>query len=279
MIIDMSGKVVLVTGASQGLGETIAVEFAKCRADVVVNYTSHPTKDVSDQNEVSQMMANLYVSQKEKAQNVVERIVKLGQKSMPIECDVSDSNEVRAMFSKTIDEFGRIDVLVNNAAVNPKRPEGKTPIYRITDDEWNLVLDTNLKGAFNCTREALNVMLRQKSGSIVNISSASAHTGNGAPVGAPYCISKAGIICLTKAAALDVASMGIRINAVAPGPIEGPTNQRNPAEVNAAMANSIPMKRIGKREEIAHAVIFLASELSGFTTGETLNLSGGWYMP
>jgi NAD(P)-dependent dehydrogenase (short-subunit alcohol dehydrogenase family) len=121
-------------------------------------------------------------------------------------------------------------------------------------------------------------MVNQKFGSIVNISSMSGLTGNGAPVGAPYCVSKAGIICLTKAAALDLATLGIRINAVAPGPIEGPTNLRNTPEVNAAMANKIPLKRIAKPEEIAYAVIFLASDLSGNTTGETININGGWYV-
>jgi 3-oxoacyl-[acyl-carrier protein] reductase len=278
MLIDMSGKVVLVTGASQGLGETIAFEFAKSHADVVVNYVEHCTKDPEGGNEVRELVARAYEPQREKAENLVGRIKALGQKAIAIECDVSKSNEVRQMVKQIVDQFGRIDVLVNNAAVNPKRPEGKTPIYKITDEEWDLVIDVNLKGVFNCTREVLAIMLKQKSGSIVNIASSSAHTGNGAPVGAPYCISKAGIICLSKAAALDLASMGIRVNSVAPGPIAGPNNLRNPPEVNAAMAQAIPLKRIAKPEEIAYAAIFLASEYSGFTTGETLNVNGGSYL-
>ena len=256
MIVDMKGKVVLVTGASQGLGETIAIEFGKCQADVVVNYNS----------------------QKDKAEDVAERIRKVGPKALAIKSNVANSVEVRGMIQEILHRFGRIDILVNNAAVNPKRPEGKTPIYKISDEEWDFVMGINLKGTFICTREVLNVMINQKSGSIVNISSSSGLTGNGAPVGAPYCISKAGMICLTKAAALDLASMGIRINAVAPGPIEGPNNLRNTPEVNAAMASKIPLKRIAKPEEIAYAVIFLASELSGNTTGETLNINGGWYV-
>jgi 3-oxoacyl-[acyl-carrier protein] reductase len=256
MIIDMTGKTVLVTGASQGLGETIAIEFGKCHADVVVNYNS----------------------QKEKAENVVERIKELGQNAAAIKCNVADNAQVKKLVEKVINQFGRIDVLVNNAAVNPKRTAGKIPIFKITDEEWDFVMDVNLKGTFNCTREVLNVMIKQKSGTIVNISSLAGLTGDGAPVGAPYCISKAGIICLTKVAALDLASLGIRVNAVAPGPIEGPTNLRNPPEVNAAMANKIPLKRIAKPEEIAYAVIFLASDLSANTTGETLNINGGWYV-
>ena len=257
MNVDMSGKVVLVTGASQGLGEIIATEFGKVRADVVVNYGS----------------------QKEKAEAVAEKIRGFDQRAVAMQCNVADSSEVNVMVKKVIDDFGRIDVLVNNAAVNPKRPEGKTPIYEISDEEFEFVMGVNLKGTFNCTREVLNVMLKQGTGSVVNVSSTSGHMGNGAPVGAPYCISKAGIICLTKAAALDVAAKGIRVNAVAPGPIEGPTNLRNTPEVNKAMADKIPMKRIAKREEVAWAVIFLASDLSGITTGETLNVNGGWYMP
>lgn len=257
MNVDMSRKVVLVTGASQGLGETIAIEFGRVQADVVVNYSS----------------------QTEKAEAVAEKIRGFGRKAVSYKCNVADSAAVKEMVQKVVDEFGRVDVLVNNAAINPKRAEGKTPIYEISDEEFDLVMGINLKGAFNCTREVLRVMLKQGAGSIVSISSTSGHLGNGAPVGAPYCISKAGIICMTKAAALDMAAKGIRINAVAPGPIAGPTNLRNPPEVNKAMAEKIPMKRIAKPEEVAYAVIFLASELSGITTGETINVNGGWYMP
>lgn len=255
-MIDMTGKKILVTGASQGLGETIAIEFAKCHGDVVVNYNS----------------------QQNKAEDVAKRIRKLGQEALVIKCNVASSAEVKRMVSEILDRFGRIDVLVNNAAVNPKRPEGKTLVYDITEEEWDFVMGINLKGTFNCTREVLKVMIKQESGSVINISSMSGLTGNGAPVGAPYCISKAGIICLTKAAAMDVAGKGIRVNSVAPGPILGPTNLRNTPEVNRAMAEKIPMKRIAKPEEIAYAVIFLASDLSGITTGATLNVNGGWYM-
>jgi 3-oxoacyl-[acyl-carrier protein] reductase len=257
MNIDLSGKVALVTGASQGLGETIALEFAKSNASVVL----------------------LYRSQKQKAEDVSDRINRSGRKALPLQCDVSKSDEVQKAAGKVLDRFGRIDILVNNAAVNPKRQEGKTPIYEISDDEWDHVMSVNLKGAFNCTREVLKIMLAQGAGSIINISSLSGQLGNGAPVGAPYCISKAGMICMTKCAALDVASKGIRINTVAPGPIEGPTNLRNTPEVNAAMANKIPLKRIAKPEEIAYAVLFLASDFSADTTGQTLNINGGWYMP
>jgi 3-oxoacyl-[acyl-carrier protein] reductase len=256
MIIDMKGKTVLVTGASQGLGETIAIEFAKCGADVVVNYNS----------------------QQDKAEDVAKSIRSLGQKALAIKCNVASSAEVKRMVEEILHSFSRIDVLVNNAAVNPKRPEGKTPVYKITEEEWDFVMGINLKGTFNCTREVLNVMVKQKSGSIINISSMSGLTGNGAPVGAPYCVSKAGLVCLTKAAAMDVAEKGIRVNSVAPGPISGPTNLRNSPEVNRAMAEKIPMKRIAEPEEIAYAVIFLASDLSGITTGQTLHVNGGWYM-
>jgi 3-oxoacyl-[acyl-carrier protein] reductase len=257
VIADMTDQVVLVTGASQGLGEIIAIEFARNNADVVVHYNSQP----------------------QKAEDVVRRINETGREALAVRCNIADSEQVRRMVSQALDHFGRIDVLVNNAAVNPKDPKGKTPIYRISDEEWDLVIDVNLKGTFNCTREVLKVMLEQKRGSIVNIASASGQTGNGAPPGAPYNVSKAGIMCLTKCAALDVASQGIRVNTVAPGPIEGPTSLRNPPEVNRAMAEKIPLKRIGKREEVAYAVVFLASDLSSNTTGETFNINGGWYMP
>jgi len=257
MIVDMTDKVVLVTGASQGLGEVIAIEFARNNADVVVHCNSQPTK----------------------ADNVVRRIKEIGRQALSIRCNIADNEQVRHMVTQVLDHFGRIDVLVNNAAVNPKDPKGRTPIYNISDEELDLVIDVNLKGTFTCTREVLKVMLEQKRGSIVNIASASAYTCNGGPPGAPYSISKAGIMCMTKCAALDVASQGIRVNTVAPGPIEGPTNLRNTPEVNQAMAEKIPLKRIGKREEIAYTVIFLASDLSNNTTGATFDVNGGWYMP
>ena len=257
MKVDMSGKVVLVTGASQGLGETVAMEFAKSGADLAI----------------------VYNSQADKAEKVSRAIGEQGSRVLCVRCDVSDSSQVNAMVRQVIDEYGKIDVLVNNAAVNPKKVEGKTPVYEITDDEWEWVLSVNLRGAFFCSREVLPDMIRRQSGTIVNISSLSGQVGNGAPVGAPYCVSKAGMICLTKSTALDVARFGIRVNAVAPGPFEGPTNRKNTPEVNAAMAAKIPLGRIAKPEEIAYAVIFLASELSGSTTGQTLSINGGWYMP
>jgi len=257
VIVNMSDKVVLVTGASQGLGEIIAIEFARNNANVVVHCNSQP----------------------DKAEDVVRRIKETGREALAICCNIADSEQVRRMVAQVLDHFGRIDVLVNNAAVNPKDPKGRTPIYNISDEELDLVIDVNLKGTFTCTREVLKVMLEQKRGSIVNIASASAYTCNGGPPGAPYSMSKAAIICLTKCAARDVASQGIRVNTVAPGPIEGPTNLRNTPEVNQAMAEKIPLKRIGKREEIAYTVIFLASDLSNNTTGATFDVNGGWYMP
>jgi 3-oxoacyl-[acyl-carrier protein] reductase len=257
MNIDMSGKIVLVTGASQGLGETIAIEFAKSGADLAI----------------------VYNSQADKAEKVSRVIGELGSRVLCVRCDVSDSSQVGTMIRKVINEFGKIDVLVNNAAVNPKKARGKTPVYEITNDEWEWVLSVNLTGAFFCSREVLPDMIQRRSGTIVNISSLSGQVGNGAPVGAPYCVSKAGMICLTKSTALDVARFGIRVNAIAPGPFEGPTNRKNTPEVNAAMAAKIPLGRIAKPEEIAYAVIFLASELSGSTTGQTLSINGGWYMP
>jgi 3-oxoacyl-[acyl-carrier protein] reductase len=130
MIIDMKGKVVLVTGASQGLGETIAIEFAKCHADVVVNYNS----------------------QQSRAEDVAKRIRSLGQKALAIKCNVAHSVEVKSMVEEILSSFKRIDVLVNNAAVNPKRPEGKTPVYKITEEEWDFVMGVNLKGTFNCSQ-------------------------------------------------------------------------------------------------------------------------------
>ena len=257
MLVDMTDKVVLVTGASQGLGEIIAMEFARNNADVAVHYNSQPAK----------------------AENVVSGINKIGRKALSVRCNIADNEQVQHMVKQVLDHFGRIDVLVNNAAVNPKDPKGKIPIYRISAEELDLVIDVNLKGTFNCTREVLKVMLEQKGGSIVNIASSSAYTCNGGPPGAPYNMSKAAIICLTKCAARDVAAQGIRVNTVAPGPIEGPTNLRNPPEVNRALVEKIPLKRLGKREEIAYAVIFLASELSINTTGATFDVNGGWYMP
>ncbi|MBN1834871.1 MAG: SDR family oxidoreductase, partial [Spirochaetales bacterium] len=186
MKVDMSGKVVLVTGASQGLGESVAIEFARSGADLAI----------------------VYNTQADKAQRVSRLIGELGSRVLSVRCDVSNPKQVSAMVRRVMDELGTVDVLVNNAAVNPKKPEGKTPVYEISDDEWEWVLSVNLKGAFLCSREVLKGMIQRRSGSIVNVSSLSGQVGNGAPVGAPYCVSKAGMICLTKSTALDVARFG-----------------------------------------------------------------------
>jgi len=257
MNIDLTGKVVLITGASGGLGKCLAIEFAKCNASIIVHYNTNIKK----------------------AHEVVNEIQRNGQKCFAINCDITDYKEVEKMVKEILSRFGRIDVLVNNAAVNPKDPKGKTPIYEISEEEWDLVIDTNLKGSFICTKWVLKEMLKQGRGSIVNISSTAGIMGNGSPVGAPYSISKAGMICLAKAAAKDVASKGIRINNIAAGPFKGPTNQKNSPETNRAMAEKIPLKRIAEPEEIAYGVIFLASDLAANITGETLNINGGWYMP
>lgn len=246
--MELEGKVALVTGAAQGIGKAIALTLAKNGADIVVS-------DI-----------NL-----EKAQETSKEIEAMGRKSIAIKVDVSKYEEVEKMIEKIISEFGRIDILVNNAGITRDKL-----ILRMTEEDWDAVVNVNLKGTFNCTKAAIRHMSKQKSGKIVNIASVSGEMGN--PGQANYSASKAGVIGFTKTIAREFAQRGINVNAIAPGYIETPMTDVLPEKVKEELKKMIPLERLGKPEDIAQAVLFLVSEASSYITGHVLNVNGGLYM-
>lgn len=250
---NLEGKVALVTGSGRGLGEDIALTMAKMGMNLVIN-------DVMEEN----------------ANAVAKKIAALKQKAIVCPQDISDSKAVKAMVKQAMDIFGRIDVLVNNAGISPKKAGGKVPVYEIEDKEWDRVFAINLRGAFYCLREVAKEMMKVRSGSIVNIASISARTGDSGPAGAHYSASKAGLVNLTKSSARELVSYNIRVNAVAPGTIDTPLRRLSSRETDDAMRREIPMGRFASVEEITNTVIFLISDESSYITGVTLDVNGGW---
>ncbi len=250
---NLEGQVALITGSGRGLGEGIALEMGRKGMNIIVN-------DVIEQN----------------ANAVAELIRDMGGDAI-VHCgDISNSEDVKTMVDRALDEFGKIDVLVNNAGISPKKDGGKVPVYEIEDEEWHRVFGVNLAGAFFCLREVSKAMMKARSGSIVNIASISAKTGNSGPAGAHYSASKAGMICLAKAAARELAPYHIRVNTVAPGVINTPMRKLSSAETNEDLMKQIPLGRFGEISEIVNVVIFLASDASSYITGETMDVNGGW---
>jgi len=245
----LKGKVALVTGGSRGIGKAIALSLAKNGANVVVNYSGN----------------------EKAAQKVVEEITALGVKAIAYKANVSSSDEVAALVKNTVDEFGSIDILVNNAGITR---DGL--LLRMKDADWDAVIDTNLKGVFNCIKAAAKFMTRQRNGRIINISSVVGQIGN--PGQMNYVAAKAGVLGLTKTAAKELASRNITVNAIAPGFIETDmTNELN-EQIRNSMLTNIPLQSFGQPEDIANAVVFLATDASRYITGQTINVDGGLVM-
>jgi 3-oxoacyl-[acyl-carrier protein] reductase len=256
MDLNLNDKVAIVTGGGRGIGEAICLAFANEGAHVVVSDV-----DFTTANEVS------------------ERIKAIGRRSIPVQADVSNLGDVTRMMESVMKEFGRIDILVNNAGISPKKEGGQTLTWEILSEEWDKVMGVNLKGTLFCSQQALKYMLPQRKGSIVNIASIAGKQSYGPmPTGAHYNVSKAGVINFTQRLASEVASYGIRVNAIAPGKIETFLAKATSEEMNKTTLEKIPMGRFGKPEEVADLVLFLASEVSGYITGETVNINGGTFM-
>ncbi|MEK4746996.1 3-oxoacyl-[acyl-carrier-protein] reductase [Niallia sp. FSL W8-0177] len=245
----LAGKVAVVTGASRGIGKSIALELAKQGADVVVNYAGSV----------------------ERANEVVKEIEALGRKAISIQCDVSDSDAVNAMMKEVLEAFGSLDILVNNAGITRDNL-----LMRMKDSEWDDVINTNLKGVFLCTKAVTRPMMKQRKGRIINITSIVGVTGN--PGQANYVAAKAGVIGLTKTTAKELAQRNITVNAIAPGFITTDMTDKLTEEVKNGMLTQIPLGQFGKPEDIANAVVFLASDESSYITGQTLHIDGGMYM-
>lgn len=245
----LQGKTVLVTGASRGIGKATAILLAEHGADVAVNYSGS----------------------KQAAEEVCDKIKSLGRKSFVVQADVSKSEEVQKMIDQVLNEFGRIDILVNNAGITR---DGL--LMRMKDEDWSAVIDTNLTGVYNCSKAVIKPMMKQKSGSIINMSSVVGINGN---IGqANYAAAKAGIIGFTKAIAKEVASRNIRANAVAPGFIVTDMTTDLPDKVKEELLVAIPLNSLGTAEDVAQAVLFLASDASKYITGQTLHVDGGMVM-
>ena len=242
----LTGKVALVTGAGRGIGRQIALTLAAQNAFVIVNYNGS----------------------KDKAEETVSEIKEAGGDAVSYKCNVSDFEECQQMITAIIKEYKHIDILVNNAGITR---DGL--IMKMREDDYDAVLDTNLKGAFNTIRHMSRYFLKQKSGRIINISSVSGILGNAGQ--ANYSASKAGVIGLTKAVARELASRGITVNAVAPGFVDTDMTDALSDSAKENLISQIPLGRTGKPQDIANAVLFLASDAAGYITGQVLSVDGG----
>lgn len=248
---ELKDKVAIITGARRGMGRSHALLLAKAGAKVVVS-------DIS----------------LEDCQKVVEEIEKQGGEALAIKCDVSKKGEVDEMLRKTIEKWGKIDILVNNAGIAQF-----VPFLKMTEKDWDRTLDINLKGYFFCAQACTKEMAKQKSGVIINITSvAMGQQGVGFPNIVHYCASKGGIVGMTEALAVELAPYNIRVNAIAPGMIETPMIdpiKKDPKMMEAMLAR-LPMRRVGRSEEVSDLVVFLASGKSSYITGSTIIIDGGW---
>lgn len=244
----LSGKVAVVTGASRGIGKAIALKLATEGADVVVTATSQ-----------------------EGAQMTADEIIRMGGKALAFKVNVADTAEVAVLYAKAVETFGRVDILVNNAGITR---DGL--MLRMKDEDWDAVIDVNLKGAFACTREAVKLMSKARYGRIVNITSVVGEMGNAGQ--ANYAASKAGMIGLTKATAREFSSRNITVNAIAPGFIETDMTDVLSEKVKEGLIQQIPMGRLGSGDDVANAVFFLVSGMGDYITGQVLSVNGGMYM-
>ena len=248
-MMNFEGKTALVTGGSRGLGRAVCLELAKGGASVVLCYAG---------NEAA-------------AQETVREIEALGAKALAIRCDVSDAAQVDALVKAAVETFGRIDILVNNAGITRDNL-----LMRMSEADFDAVIAANLKGAFLCMKAVSRLMLKQRYGRIVNLSSVVGLRGNAGQVN--YAASKAGVIGMTKSLAKELASRGVTVNAVAPGFIETDMTAALPEAARTAAQNGIPMSRLGAPEDVAKAVGFLASDDAAYITGQVLAVDGGMAM-
>ncbi|WP_456425665.1 3-oxoacyl-[acyl-carrier-protein] reductase [Desulfurobacterium sp.] len=240
--IDLSGKVALVTGGTRGIGRAIAVALKSAGAIVYITGTNE-----------------------ERTKQAAEEIGVNG-----VKMNVCDREEVKKVVSEIAEKEGKIDILINNAGITRD-----TLFMRMKDEDWDAVIETNLTGIYNVTRQVVPLMMKKKTGSIVNISSVVGFTGNPGQVN--YSSTKAALVGFTKSLAKEVASRGIRVNAVAPGYITTDMTQKIPEKVKDALIKSIPMRREGKPSEVADAVLFLVSDMASYITGTTIHVNGGLF--
>ncbi|MGG5461688.1 3-oxoacyl-[acyl-carrier-protein] reductase [Clostridium sp. B9] len=245
----LKDKVAIVTGGTRGIGKAIALKLADQGANIVINYRS---------------------SDKE-AEELKAILEEKGVKVLTVKCDISKFEDSKNLMDKCKEEFGKIDILVNNAGVTKD-----TLIMRMKEEDFDSVIDVNLKGTFNCAKHASAIMLRQKFGKIINMTSVVGITGNAGQVN--YAASKAGVIGLTKSLARELGSRGITVNAVAPGFINTDMTSGLSEKVKEEAIKNIPLKKLGEAEDVANLVGFLASDAANYITGQVINVDGGMVM-
>jgi len=245
-----SGRVVVVTGGSKGIGRTVALKFAEERAKIIIVHYD-PDESSSD--------------------DILNTLAQQGIEAESHRVDVSSYQDVQALFKEILSRFGKVDVLINNAGITRD-----SLLMRMSEDDWDNVIRVNLKSVFNCTQIVIRSMLKQRAGSIINISSVVGQIGN--PGQSNYSASKAGIIGFTKSVAREVSGRGITVNAVAPGFIDTEMTASLPDRAKNSFLQQIPLGRIGKPEDVAEAVYWLSSDAANYITGQTIHVNGGMLM-
>lgn len=245
----LDGQVAIVTGASRGIGRAVAIALAKVGAKVVINYAGNA----------------------EAAEAVRTVITDNGGQAITVKADVADAEAVDSLVKQTIETYGKVDILVNNAGITRD-----TLLMRMKDEDWDAVMNTNLKGIFYCTKAVTKSMMKQRSGKIINMTSVVGLMGNAGQ--ANYAAAKAGVIGFTKSMAKELASRSITVNAIAPGFIATDMTHGLSEQVKADLEAQIPLSRLGAAEDVAAAVVFLASQSANYITGQTLNVDGGMVM-
>ncbi len=249
--MNLEGKVAIITGSSRGIGAATAIKFAEAGADLVLNYP--------------------FDEEKENADKIKQKINKLNKKAITVKADISNMDDAKKLIKEAENEYNKIDILVNNAGITRDQL-----LIRMKEKDWDMVMEVNLKGVFNCTKSVIRKMMKQREGKIINVASVVGIMGNAGQ--SNYAASKAGIIGFTKSMARELSSRNIRVNAIAPGFIESDMTEKLSEKVKKKMLEAIPLNKFGKQEEVAELILFLASDKSSYITGQVINIDGGMLM-